>query len=166
MLTRTSGISWIDGLEVSESPQFADTVCAVLAAVGIALGAVVAVRGGRPAPRIGLVVPGALVGIVSVAAMLSSTTHVHSHGTEGEAAAHDHETEEAGSGAAATPMTTMRPPRATPHTHDDDAAAAGDAAHTHDEGTTPRRTTTPPTRPRGRGRGIRRRRSTSPACPT
>ena len=28
VVTRTTGISWIDGLEQSESPQFADTACA------------------------------------------------------------------------------------------------------------------------------------------
>src|SRR6188472_458333 len=28
--TRVSGISWIEGLEVKEAPQFADTVCALM----------------------------------------------------------------------------------------------------------------------------------------
>ena len=32
VVTRTAGISWIEGLEEAESPQFADTVCAVLGA--------------------------------------------------------------------------------------------------------------------------------------
>ena len=118
LLTRTTGISWVEGLQESESPQFADTVCAVLGAIGIALGAVVAIRGGHPAPRIGLALPGSLVAVVSVAAMLTGTTHVHSHGTEGEAATHDHGTNEAAADGA--------------------AAAAEDGAsgaHTHDEGT-------------------------------
>ena len=39
--TRVAGISWIDGLEVSEAPQYADSACALLAAVaaGAALSA-------------------------------------------------------------------------------------------------------------------------------
>ena len=82
-LTRTVGISWVQGLEVSERPQFADTVCAALGAIALVLAVVVLLRGARPAPRIGLVAPGALVGLVSVAAMLTGATHVHSHDEAG-----------------------------------------------------------------------------------
>ena len=147
----TTGISWIDGLQESESPQFADTVCAVLGAIGIALGAVVAIRGGRPAPRIGLVLPGSLVAVVSVAAMLTGTTHVHSHGTEGEAVAHDHGTEAERRGRRGRGPTDDGGTAA--HTHDEGSAPA---AHDHDEGTRPPPTTTPrPTRRRGRERGTR-----------
>src|SRR5688500_1367279 len=46
-LTRTSGISWIDGLAEAESPQFADTACAVFGVISLALGSVVVARGGR-----------------------------------------------------------------------------------------------------------------------
>ena len=35
LYTRLAGISWIDGLEVREAPQFADTACAALAAVAV-----------------------------------------------------------------------------------------------------------------------------------
>jgi hypothetical protein len=92
ILTRTVGISWIQGLEDSESPQFADTVCAALGAIAVALAVVVLVRGARQAPRVGLVVPGSLVGVISVAAMLTGATHVHSH-DDGAAGAHVHATD-------------------------------------------------------------------------
>jgi hypothetical protein len=45
-VSRLAGISWIDGLEHSEPPQFADTVCAALGAVA-AVAAVVALTSGR-----------------------------------------------------------------------------------------------------------------------
>ena len=82
-LTRTVGISWVQGLEDSERPQFADTVCAALGAIALVLAVVVLLRGARQAPRVGLVAPGALVGVVSVAAMLTGATHVHSHDEAG-----------------------------------------------------------------------------------
>ncbi len=118
VLTRTTGISWVQGLEEAEDPQFADTVSAALAGIGLALGAVVLWRGGRPAPRVSLLAPGAVIGAVTVAAMLTGATHVHSHEhTEAEAAAgHTHD-DTATEGAAAAG-----------HTHDDAAA--------HDHGAT------------------------------
>jgi hypothetical protein len=90
-LTRTVGIAWLPGLENSEQPQFADTVCAAFAAIALVLSVVVMLRGGRNAPRIGLVVPGALVGIVSVAAMLTLAPHVHGHGKDAGGHSHDAE---------------------------------------------------------------------------
>ena len=82
-LTRTVGISWVQGLEASERPQFADTTCAALGAIALVLAVIVLLRGARHTPRDGLVAPGALVGVVSVAAMLTLATHVHSHGEAG-----------------------------------------------------------------------------------
>jgi hypothetical protein len=82
-LTRTVGIAWVAGLEHSEPPQFADTVCAALAALALLLSVVVLLRGARQSPRIGLVAPGALIGVVSVAAMLTLASHLHSHGEAG-----------------------------------------------------------------------------------
>jgi hypothetical protein len=132
VLTRTSGISWIDGLDVSESPQFADTVCAVLGALGLTLAAVVIARGGRPAPRVGLVVPGALIALFSVAAMLNTTTHVHAHGTDGEAAAHEHATVDAGDADHAHDGGAAGGAAATDGTHDHADAPAGEpAGHDH-----------------------------------
>ncbi|MFG1931669.1 hypothetical protein ACGFK1_13590 [Mycobacterium sp. NPDC048908] len=78
-LTRTVGISWVQGLADPEPLHFADTACAGLGALAIVLAIVVLLRGARWAGRSGLVVPGALVGVVSVAAMLTGATHVHGH---------------------------------------------------------------------------------------
>jgi hypothetical protein len=78
-LTRTVGIKWVQGLAEPEPLQFADTACAALGAIALLLALIVLLRGARPAPRVGLVVPGALIGAVSVAAMLTGATHVHNH---------------------------------------------------------------------------------------
>ena len=81
IVTRVSGISWIEGLEQSEAPQFADTVCAALGVLAVGA-AVVTLRGGagrttRATPsRFGLLAIG--LGAVTVAAMMSSATHAHS----------------------------------------------------------------------------------------
>jgi hypothetical protein len=83
VLTRTVGIAWVAGLEGAEMPQFADTVCAALGAIAIVLAVVVLLRGAQPAPRTGLAVPGAIIGVVSVVAMLTGATHVHSHDMAG-----------------------------------------------------------------------------------
>ena len=79
LATRVTGISWIDGLEVREAPQFADTVCALLAAtaVGCALGATMI--GKRRAATPHLSFPAFLVAALTIPAMLSGGTHVHSH---------------------------------------------------------------------------------------
>ena len=52
VVTRVSGISWIEGLDQSEAPQFADTVCAALGAlaVGAAVVTLLGGTGGRSAP--------------------------------------------------------------------------------------------------------------------
>ncbi len=79
LLTRSYGISWIDGLERAEPAAFADTVCAVLGAVAVA-GAIAVVTGGSNATsraRIGL--PAVAIGAVTVVAMMAGATEVHSH---------------------------------------------------------------------------------------
>ena len=81
IVTRVSGISWIEGLEQSEAPQFADAVCAGLGALAVGA-AVVALRGGtgatmRATPaRLGL--PAVGVGALTVVAMMWGATHTHS----------------------------------------------------------------------------------------
>jgi hypothetical protein len=123
VLTRTTGISWIEGLEEAESPQFTDTACAALGALAV-VAAVVALWSGRtrPAgPRLGL--PAAALGVFTVAAMMYGATHVHSHadGHDDSAAGatHSHGEEAAADDAA--------------HGHDDDTTTAADAAHGHDD---------------------------------
>jgi hypothetical protein len=79
--TRIAGISWIDGLEVREAAQFADTACALLAAtaVGCALAASMIGRRQATAPRLSF--PALAVAALTIPAMLSGGTHVHSHGS-------------------------------------------------------------------------------------
>jgi hypothetical protein len=108
LLTRIAGIGWIDGLEVREAPQFADTACALLGAlaVGAALaGALVGWRAAHP-PR--LAFSSLAVAAIAVPAMLLGSTHVHSDG----GAAHSH----------GTPT--------------DGAADGADESQPHDHGTT------------------------------
>jgi hypothetical protein len=101
LLAKTTGVGFIDGLDVKESPQFADSLAAGLAAVAI-VGALVALAGriswaARPHP--------ALVGVAAVSTlalavpgMVSAGSHTHagghSHGDEA-AAGHDHDAGEA-----------------------------------------------------------------------
>jgi hypothetical protein len=88
-----SGISWIEGLEQSEAPQFGDAVCAALGALAVGA-AIVTLRGGagrttRATPtRVGL--PAIGLGAVTVVAMMSGATHAH-----GSDASHDHRDAEA-----------------------------------------------------------------------
>ena len=119
IVTRVSGISWIEGLEQSEAPQFADTVCAALGALAVGA-AVVTLRGGtgwtrRATPaRLGL--PAIGLGAVTVAAMMSGATHAHSSD-----AGQDHSHAEATDDQGAT---------TTAHSHDD--APGTTIADTHD----------------------------------
>jgi hypothetical protein len=99
VLAKTSGIGFVDGLDTKESPQFADSLAAGLAAVA-AVGALLAlVRRvdwvARPRPVmvgvaalavVGLAVPG----MVSTGNHSHAGGHGHSHGDETEAAGHDH----------------------------------------------------------------------------
>jgi hypothetical protein len=89
VVTRVSGISWIEGLEQAEAPRFADTVCAALGALAVGA-AIVTLRGragettrATPTRRLGL--PAIGIGAITVAAMMTGATHVH-----GSDAGHDH----------------------------------------------------------------------------
>ena len=125
-VTRVSGISWIEGLEHSEAPQFTDTVCAALGALAVGA-ALVSLRGGasramRATPtRLGL--PAIGVGAITVVAMMSGATHTHT--AEGDP---DHGHAEASDGEGAT---------TTVHSHSDAAGTtiADDAARDHDAAT-------------------------------
>ena len=125
-VTRVSGISWIEGLEQSEAPQFTDTVCAALGALAVGA-ALVSLRGAasramRATPqRLGL--PAIGVGAITVVAMMSGATHTHT-GDAGE----DHGHAEASDGQGAT---------TTVHSHSDAAGTtiADDAARGHDAAT-------------------------------
>jgi hypothetical protein len=121
-LTRTAGVSWIDGLEQAEAPQFIDTVCAGLGAVAVA-GALGALWRRRDGTTRRLGVPGLAVAALAVAAMLHGATTVHSHGDHDavrtDASAHDH-------GPVAAPEDASA-------TGDHDDAVETTAEHTHGE---------------------------------
>ncbi len=127
IVTRVSGISWIEGLEQSEAPQFADTVCAALGALAVGA-AVVTLRGGtgwtRRATPARLRLPAIGLGAVTIAAMMSGATHAHSS-DPGD----DHSHADAVDDQVVT----------TTHTHGDapgtTAADAHDAAGEHDHAT-------------------------------
>jgi hypothetical protein len=79
-LAKTKGISWVNGLEEVEPVQFADALCAALAAVAAGGALISARRGGSPKlpPSLGsgLVV---VLAAVSLPGMVQAGRHVHSH---------------------------------------------------------------------------------------
>ncbi|MEP7112320.1 MAG: hypothetical protein ABI862_03560 [Ilumatobacteraceae bacterium] len=79
LATRMTGISWIDGLEAREAPQFADTASALLAAVAIGCALAASMIGKRQSTAPHLSFPALAVAALTIPAMLSGGTHVHSH---------------------------------------------------------------------------------------
>lgn len=98
MVSRLVGVWFIAGLEVAESPEFADTVCALLGALAAA-GAALAVqvdnrlgpsRTWRPAITVrDMAVPALAVVLVTVPAMSLATSHSHESHVEDS---HSHDT--------------------------------------------------------------------------
>ncbi|MEX1105245.1 MAG: hypothetical protein WEB78_03515, partial [Ilumatobacteraceae bacterium] len=137
LATRISGVSFIDGLQAAESPQFADTTCALLGAVAAGAGLAALLAGWHQAQAPRLWLPSLAVVALTVPAMMSGGTHLHAGGTHDAAtagAAHDdHGTAAAagdgeGDGASGVAATGN-----TVHGHDTDAAATGDTVHGHDD---------------------------------
>jgi hypothetical protein len=104
VMAKTSGIGFVDGLDVAEGVQFADFAAAMLAAVAV-IGAIVAVlQKGRPTSlgQQSLVASAVIVSLITVPAMVSAGSHSHaggaghSHGGGGGAAGHSHGTGGAG----------------------------------------------------------------------
>jgi hypothetical protein len=95
IVTRVSGISWVDGLEQSEAPLLADSLCAALGALAVGA-AIMTLRGraGRTVTPARLGWPAIGVAAVTVVALLAGATHSHSdeagddHG-HAEASAYD-----------------------------------------------------------------------------
>ncbi len=105
LVTRLAGISWIDGLEIREAPQFADTMCAAFATVAVvaAYSGAIAPSGERRSRR--LMLPAIALGALAVWSMAAAGTHAHSDDHSEDAAAADHHATESvasGSGVAAT----------------------------------------------------------------
>lgn len=100
LLTRIGGISWIDGLEVAESPQWADSICAGLGAIAASTALAAVLIGSRPLPSVRLTYPAMACAALVVPAMWTGSTHVHDHSTAlaangvvDESQPHDHSDE-------------------------------------------------------------------------
>ncbi len=135
LLTRLVGISWIEGLEVAERPQLADTTAAVLAIVAAAA-AMAFLIGRAPAlPSRAITTAAALAGILVVAGLANATTHDHDHTASQDGVAddgHDHDHTDA---PVATDAQAAGAVDAAAHEHTDTAvdAAATPAADDHSD---------------------------------
>ena len=88
-VTRLSGISWIDGLQVAERPQLADTTAAVLAAAAVAAALAALVDPARGLPRRAVANAAVLVAVLVVPGLLDTTSHEHGP-ADGTPDGHDH----------------------------------------------------------------------------
>jgi hypothetical protein len=127
LATRVTGISWVEGLEVREAAQFADTACALLGATAVGCALAAATVGRRRAPTPHLMFPALAIAALTVPAMLSGGTHVHTHtaATAGgivvdESQPHTHGADGSAAASAATPVDESQP-----HSHPGDATIAG-----------------------------------------
>jgi hypothetical protein len=122
LITRTTGISWIGGLEAAETPQFADTACALLGAVAVGAALSAAMVGWHHARQPRLLMPGLAALALTVPAMVSGGTHVHDHGA---GTAHDHSDSTASVTIdPVTGNTVVDPAHDDGHVHDDSTVAA------------------------------------------
>jgi hypothetical protein len=85
LVTRLFGVSWIDGLEVREAAQFADSACALLGAVAVGASFAGTLAGWRPSLPGRIALPSIAVAALAVPAMWMGGTHLHS---DGEGAGH------------------------------------------------------------------------------
>ena len=90
VVTRITGISFIDGLEVREAPQLADSLCAGLGAVAAAAALGALLVGERELPAVRLRFPTLAVSMIALPAMWAGASHTHAH-----ADGHAHDTVEA-----------------------------------------------------------------------
>ncbi|MCU1504194.1 MAG: hypothetical protein JWM12_3548, partial [Ilumatobacteraceae bacterium] len=127
LLTRVAGINWIDGLQVRESPQFADTACAALGAIAVGTAASAALIGWhrvtarRPATA---ALPALAVIALALPAMLFGGTAAHSP-TAGAATVPTTSTHEHSADTSAT--TTAPDSGVTPTTFDESQPHQHDA---------------------------------------
>ena len=92
LVTRLVGISWIEGLEVREAAQFADSACALLGAVAAGAAFAGTLAGWRPSLPGRLSLPSIAVAALAIPAMWMGGTHVHSHTDSADAdAGHGHD---------------------------------------------------------------------------
>ena len=110
LLAKTSGISFVEGLEAAETVQLADGVAAGLAAVAVLAAFAAVVGPGESRPR-RLLVPAATLAVAALAvpSMVSAGSHAHA---EGPAAAHGHDATPAASDETTNVATAAVPPKA------------------------------------------------------
>ncbi len=146
LATRLIEISWIDGLEVREAAQFADTATAILGVIAIVAAYTGVILPADRRRRTGLPAPSVLIVALAVWTMMAASTHVHSHDDAGHSAevagsAHDHG-EDIVDGGAPAAVTATDDHTATGHTGIDhtgtdsggDAGAATSDGHDHGTG--------------------------------
>jgi hypothetical protein len=135
LATRITGISWIEGLEVRETPQFADTACALLAAVAVGCALAAALVGKRQSAAPHLLFPALAIAAITIPAMLSGGTHVHSHthgaatagGVVDESQPHSHAAD--GTSIAVDPAATPVVDESQPHSHAADGSSVAVTAN-------------------------------------
>jgi hypothetical protein len=131
LFTRFAGVSWIAGLEQAEPAQPADVVAALLALVAVGGGAAFLLHRSAPLARVPVAAIALLVGVLTVPAMVSATSHRHDHGggaAHGDSTTHaaDHAHDGATQPIAAGDDHHGAQPHDTVHSGDDHHAA-GDA---------------------------------------
>ena len=134
LATRITGISWIEGLQTAEAPQFADTACALLGAV--AAGAAIAslLAGWQTGKPVRLLAPGVAVALLTVPAMIGATSHVHDHSSGATATAADGHDHAHADGAAAAPGAVSADGSAVLAADGHDHSSAGGAGGTDASG--------------------------------
>lgn len=120
VMAKTGGISFIDGLDVEESAQFADTTAAVLAGI-IVIAALTAFFLHNPQSWFGsLAFTGTALAmaVVTAFAMVSAGSHAHASGAHPQgatdatgSAAHSHATGTGGSGGSGSTAHAVIPPK-------------------------------------------------------
>ncbi|MEQ1873145.1 MAG: hypothetical protein ABL953_05400 [Ilumatobacteraceae bacterium] len=78
LVTRIFGISWIDGLEVREAAQFADSACALLGAAAAGAAFAGTLVGWRPSLPGRFAFPSIAVAAIALPAMWLGSSHAHS----------------------------------------------------------------------------------------
>jgi hypothetical protein len=115
IMAKTSGIGFVEGLDLVEPVQFVDALAAAMAGLSAVLAGVSLAASPEPrgsgVPRLPLSVVAGFVAAISVFGMATAGTHVHDHG-DGE-----HVETAAGHGHADVPAAGRRPPRTTPTGH-------------------------------------------------